>query len=219
MIIEETDKRPPYPISWPEQDLLFGEMTGHLRALATFAVNTGARDQEILNLRWDWEMSVPELRRSAFIIPAQYSKNKIDGLIFLIRRAQSVVDDQRNLHKIWVFPSPKGGKYYQMCGTTWQRGRKRAALRYEAELDAPCPDRFRMVKPHDMRHTFGQRLRAAGISTEDRTDLLRHKKRDVTSHYSLAELSHMFDCVDRIDKPKAGGRPALLLVRRQRQPR
>ncbi len=31
------------------------------------------------------------------------------------------------------------------------------------------------VRVHDLKHTFGQRLRAAGVSFEDRRDLLEHR--------------------------------------------
>ena len=37
------------------------------------------------------------------------------------------------------------------------------------------------------RHTFGRRFRAAGVSFEDRQDLLGHKSGRITTHYSAAE--------------------------------
>jgi integrase len=47
------------------------------------------------------------------------------------------------------------------------------------------------VRVHDMKHTFGRRLRAAGVSFEDRQDLLGHRSGRITTHYSAAELSRM----------------------------
>jgi hypothetical protein len=44
------------------------------------------------------------------------------------------------------------------------------------------------VRVHELKHTFGHRLRAAGASFEDRQDLLGHKNRRTTTHYSHAEL-------------------------------
>jgi len=49
------DKRPPYPLNWAEQERLFRELPDHLGEMALFAVNTGCRDSEICNLRWDYE--------------------------------------------------------------------------------------------------------------------------------------------------------------------
>jgi hypothetical protein len=43
--------------------------------------------------------------------------------------------------------------------------------RYEKELGRPAPEGFGRVRVHDLRHTFGRRLRAAGVSLEDRQDL------------------------------------------------
>jgi len=41
---------------------------------------------------------------------------------------------------------------------------------------------------HDLKHTFGRRLRAAGVSFEDRQDLLGHRSGRITTHYSAAGL-------------------------------
>jgi len=43
----------PYPLSWVEQDKLFKELARHLANAALFGVNTGCREQEICQLRWD----------------------------------------------------------------------------------------------------------------------------------------------------------------------
>ena len=40
------------------------------------------------------------------------------------------------------------------------------------------------VRVHDLKHTFGRRLRAAGVSYEDRQDSLGHRSNRVTTHYS-----------------------------------
>jgi integrase len=41
--------------------------------------------------------------------------------------------------------------------------------------------------PDFTTHTFGYRLRAAGVSHEDRQYLLGHKSGSITTHYSTAE--------------------------------
>jgi integrase len=45
-----------------------------------------------------------------------------------------------------------------------------------------APEGFRKVRVHDLKHTFGRRLRAAGVSFEDRQDLLGHKSGRITTH-------------------------------------
>src|SRR5438045_3480972 len=88
-------KRQPYPLSWEEQSRLFRELPGHLAEMALFAVNTGCRDAEICNLEWDWEITVPELGTSVFIIPRWRVKNGSDRVVVLNRIARSVVDARR----------------------------------------------------------------------------------------------------------------------------
>ena len=63
----------------------------------------------------------------------------------------------------------------KMYNSAWKKARARAGLK--------------KVRVHDLRHTFVQRLRAAGVSLEDRKALLGHKSGDVTTHYSAAELA------------------------------
>ena len=63
------DSRKPYPLSWEEQSVLFQELPAHLAKMALFKVNTGTREQEVCHLRWDWEIEVPELGTSVFLIP------------------------------------------------------------------------------------------------------------------------------------------------------
>ena len=48
----------------------------------------------------------------------------------------------------------------------------------------PCPWGFRHLRIHDLRHTFGRCVRAAGWSNEDWKNLVGHKNGDITTHYS-----------------------------------
>ena len=50
---------------------------------------------------------------------------------------------------------------------------------------------FQRIRPHDLRHMFGRRLRAAGVSLEDRQDLLGHESGRVTTHDSSAEVANL----------------------------
>jgi hypothetical protein len=71
-----------------------------------------------------------------------------------------------------------------MYNTAWKKARTRA--------------RLKRVCVHDLRHTFGQRLRAAGVPLEDRKALLGHKCGDVTTHYSAPELAKVIEYVERV---------------------
>jgi integrase len=82
-------QRPPYPLSVVEQRLLFSELEAHLVSMALFQVNTGMREQEVINLRWHWEVVIPELGTSIFVIPRDHVKNALDRHVVLNRIARS----------------------------------------------------------------------------------------------------------------------------------
>jgi len=51
---------------------------------------------------------------------------------------------------------------------------------------------------HDLRHTFGRRLRAAGVGLEDRQDLLGHKRQEITTRYGAAEVGHLIQTANHV---------------------
>ena len=87
-------------------------------------------------------------------------------------------------------------------------GGQRRGIR--AEFAEPAPKGFELLRVHDLRHTFGRRLRAAGVSKEDRKDLLGHKSRDVTTDYTAAELQNLLDAVNRITQSRNSPAPTVL---------
>ena len=196
-LLRDNDKRQPYPLSWSEQQRLFGELPDYLRQMALFKVNTGCRDGEVCHLLWDWEVEVPELGTSVFIIPRSHVKNDEERLIVLNRVARKVVDAQRGIHPSCVF-TYNGRPITRMLTSGWLRARERAGLP--------------QVRVHDLKHTFGRRLRAAGVSFEDRQDLLGHRSDRVTTHYSAVELSRLLEAANRICNSDQG-KPELVVLR------
>ena len=66
-------------------------------------LNTGLRDQELCQLRWDWEITVPEIGASVFVIPAERAKNREERVVMLNRIAREVIERQRGKHPERVF--------------------------------------------------------------------------------------------------------------------
>jgi integrase len=91
--------------------------------------------------------------------------------VILDDAAWSIVQMQRGLHPIWVFPF-RGHRIDSMNNTGWQ------TARHAAGLDA--------MRVHDLRHTFACRLRAAGVAAEDRAALLGHAEHSMSGHYASA---------------------------------
>ncbi|MCT5826621.1 tyrosine-type recombinase/integrase [Pseudomonas aeruginosa] len=225
---EKRSRRPPYPLSWEEQSLLFSELPDHLRRMALYKVNCGSREQEVVKLRWDWEIPVPELDTSVFLIPSDFGgrdkgsgvKNGEERLVVLNTVAKSVIEGQRGLDPVWVFPygmpdrNGKATPVHQMNDSAWKKARIRAAKKYQERFLRPAPKGFASIRIHDLKHTFGRRLRAAGVTEEDRRALLGHKNGSITSHYSAAELGKLIDEANKISATDSRG-PALTILRRK----
>jgi integrase len=54
------------------------------------------------------------------------------------------------------------------------------------------------MRASSLKHSFGRRLRAAGVSFEDRQDLPGHRSGRITTHYSAAELSKLIEAVNGV---------------------
>lgn len=199
-LLPEHDLRKPYPLNWDEQHQLFSELPKHLLQMALFAVNTGCRDREICELRWDWEIKIPELPHIlVFIVPEELVKNGEERLIVCNDTAQSAVEHERGKHPTYVF-SFRGKPLARMLSTGWRKARIKANLPH--------------IRVHDLKHTFGRRLRSAGVSFEDRQDLLGHRSGRITTHYSAAELQNLYAAANKVcEKQKTG--IVLTLLRHQ----
>ena len=102
-----------------------------------------------------------------------------------------------------------------MNNTAWKSARERAADKWAERHGEPAPDGFRKVRVHDLKHTFGRRLRAAGVSFEDRQDLLGHKSGRITTHYSQAELSNLIAAAEKVCESESRKTPATTWLRRR----
>jgi integrase len=219
---EQADARQPYPMSWKEQSFLMSELPEHLQVMAMFKVNCGCREQEVCQLQWEWEVYVPELNTSVFVIPANFGgrngkggvKNQEMRLIVLNETAKFVVNSQRGKHHVYVFP------YADRClnrmnDHAWRKAAKRAALAYEESMGKKADDGFAHMRVHDLKHTFGHRLRIAGVPFEDRQFLLGHKTKSVTTHYSAPELAHLIEMSNRVKESDNRQLNALTIIRQR----
>jgi len=86
-----------------------------------------------------------------------------------------------------------------MNNGAWQSARKRAATKYLERFGRQAPWGFEHLRIHDLKHTFGRRLRAARVPFETRQVLLGHKNGSITTHYSGAEIGELIEGVNQID--------------------
>jgi len=168
--------RSPYPITWDEQDRLFPKLPSHLARMALFAVNTGLRDSNVCALQWAWEVAVPEVGRSVFVVPASAFKAKRAHVVVLNDIAWSIIETQRGKNGVWVFPY-RGRRLERMNNSAWRAARREVGLQ--------------AMRVHDLRHTYACRLRAAGVSGEDRAALLGHATQSMVGHYASADVGRL----------------------------
>jgi integrase len=196
-----TDARKPHSLSVEEQQFLFHQLPSHLLRMALYKANTGCRQDEVCSLRWEWEKPMPEFGTSVFVIPGEKVKNTGERLVVLNRIARSMIEQARGMHPVYVFVRRSEDgltvPVKKMNNTGWRSARERAADAWERVHGTVAPQGFRRVRVHDLKHTFGRRLRAAGVSFEDRQDLLGHKSQRITTHYSHPELSNLIAAAEK----------------------
>lgn len=200
MLDEELTRRKPRPLSWAQQADLLPRLPGHLERMALFSMNTGARDENVCGLRWEWEVKVPEVGRSVFVVPASEFKSKRAHVLILNDVAWRIVEGERGKHAEYVFvyrrervknldiePAMKYRRIDTMNNTAFQTAREAAGLQ---------------VRVHDFRHTFGQRLRDAGVSEEDRALLLGHAVEGMAQHYATATIARLVEQANRVSETR-----------------
>jgi integrase len=201
MLDEAAQKREPYPLSWTEQAQLLPLLPSLNADMLEFTMNTGARDENVCGLRWEWEVPVPELKRSVFVIPPEHYKTNRKHVLILNDTASKILERHRGKHPEWVFvyrrertvnvDQPPAMEYHRVGtqnNTAFQSARKDAKLA-----------KFRI---HDARHTFGQRLRDAGVSEEDRALLLGHAIEGMPQHYASATVARLVEAANKVARTR-----------------
>ena len=194
-------QREPRPITWAEQRRIMPLLPDHLAKMVLFDLNTGARDEVVCGLKWEWEIAIPELGVSVFDIPRENVKGRKRGRVLVCNTlAQSVVESQRGKHPVYVFPY-NGHRIETMNNNSWQRVRKLAGI---SDLHI-----------HDLRHTVGMRLREAGTREETIADILWHTRQGMTAHYSVVQIDELLGALNRITDERSRVNRSLAMIRRE----
>ena len=161
------------------------------------------------------ELDTPTLKRSVFVLPADFVKGKLARVVILNDRAQAILEDMRGQHRRYVFTREYRGyrdHLRHVIATCWRSARERAAQNYPRRFGVTAPEGFQRIRVHDLRHTFGRRLRAARVGLEDRQDLLGHKRQEITTHYSAAEVGELLASANRVLEARAPSSTTLLRI-------
>lgn len=210
-------QREPRPITWGEQRALLPRLPDHLARMALFTLNTGARDDVVCNLRWEWEIQIPELGISVFEVPRAHVKGRQRSRVLICNSvAQSVIEACRGQHEEFVFvyrrervkntdsaPKMPYRPIQTMNNTAWQTARKAAGL---GDLHV-----------HDLRHTLGMRLREAGVSEGAIADILWHSTRTMTQHYSMGQIVELHAALEKARDDAGRWNKSLATIRREQE--
>ena len=136
--------------------------------------------------------------RTLFILPATFTKNGHERLLVPNDVAQRALQTVRGNHPEYVF-TYEGEPIKKLNTSAWKRAWR------EAKLPTAT-----LKGPHNLRHTYGHRLRAAGVSLETRKDLLGHYAGDITSHYSTASAQELIESANKVQRLSAKTRLRLV---------
>jgi integrase len=131
-----------------------------------------------------------------FVLPEEVTKNGRERIVPLNSAARMLVEQRRKSSEGYVF-GLEGKKLSRMNNKAWIKARDEVGLTN--------------VRVHDLRHTFGMRLRAQGVGLEDRQDLLGHYSGRMTTHYSRADIQRLIECVELLCSTHE--KPELTLVK------
>lgn len=168
-----------------EEGRLMASLPQHLKAIAKFALHTGMRRGEILNLTWP-DIS---LENGLIRVRPESSKGKRHREIPIDEVAREVLSElPRSIDCPYVFWNPDTGDVRKELKTAWLSAVKRAGIKD-----------FRF---HDLRHTFASRLVQREASLVAVKDLLGHSDIKTTMRYSHLAPSDLRRAISLLDSPK-----------------
>ena len=155
----------------------------YLHTLVVLALSTGARQGELLNLRWsdvDWRRRVLTLHDT---------KNKDRRLLPLVHYALQLMEEHnkvRNIASDWIFPSPSRPMKPWDCRSAWLSALRKANIQD-----------FRF---HDLRHSCASYLAMNGASLAEIAEVLGHKTLQMVKRYAHLSEAHTAKVVQSMNE-------------------
>lgn len=129
-----------------EEAIIFiNALPDYLKNMTSFCLTTGLRRHNITHLKWSsYRGDLKELH-----IDGSEMKNKIPQVTPLVDSAIKILNKQKGLDPVWVFPSPKKKGYplTTLVNDSWKKARTEVALITKNK-------KLHKLRFHDMRHTW-----------------------------------------------------------------
>lgn len=152
-----------------------------LAQCADFALATGLRENNVLELRW----SQVDLKRRTVVLEASAVKNRETLGIPLNDAAVAVLVARKGKDKVWVFSHPDSGRpLYKASNRAWYTAVRKAGL-----------TSFRW---HDLRHTWASWAVMNGVSLRELMELGGWKSYSMVQRYSHLSKDHLTAAVNKI---------------------
>ena len=163
-----------------EADRLLEALPTHLQSVVQFALATGCRVSEILQLEWT---RVDFQRRVAWLDPGT-TKNGEGRGIPLNKEAVLTLRRVLGQHPRWCFTYQ--GRRMQSVGSAWKRSLKRTGI-----------ENFRF---HDLRHTWASWHVMNGTSLQELMELGGWKSYEMVLRYAHLAPEHLANAAARIER-------------------
>jgi integrase len=167
-------------LTQPQAERLLAELPEHQRDIMLFALATGLRQRNILELSWD---RVDTARRQATIEAAGTKNGEALG-VPLNDLALAVLERQRGRHRERVF-TYCGKPIRQVNTKCWKSALKRCGIRD-----------FRW---HDLRHTWASWLRQQDVPTWVLQELGGWKSESMVRRYAHMSVKHLQPYADQLN--------------------
>ena len=144
----------------------------HMHLIVIIALSTGARRNEIMNLKW------PNTHLDRKQIVLRDTKNREHRVLPLSGYALGLMQEHYNSRRLdteFVFPSIKGDKPYEIK-KSWEGALKEANV-----------NNFRF---HDLRHSAASYLAMNGASLAEIAEVLGHKTLSMVKRYAHLSEAH-----------------------------
>jgi integrase len=173
-------------LGYDEEERLLNACPKWLMEIVTFALNTGARMGEILELTWS---NIDLFRKVVVIHQGKTGRTKTIPLTPTAMEVMKAKAKVRQINSTLVFPSAKGTK---MSDTNVGRAFRHALKRSNIED-------FRF---HDLRHTFASRLAMAGKDLYLIQKLLGHMEPRMVQRYAHHSVESLRDGIEVLESLK-----------------
>lgn len=166
---------------WERLQKHLGELSPLLLDAARFAIATGLRENNVLNLEWK---QVDLKRRTAFLWADQV-KNRANLGVRLNEDAMAVLLSRSGIHRRFVFPNPETGlPLYKASNKSWYAAVKKAKLKG--------------LRWHDLRHTWASWHVQNGTRIERLKELGGWKSLTMVLRYAHLSTDHLAEDAERV---------------------